>query len=116
MPKMDANGFPVVPSMADPADLIAMCVEMAAGMDQQIIAANPNSAMGGHPRPAELFGRAANVFRACANMLRTLIAAENTTGSPGTVPSTPATPGAGAGGVGTVTITGETGSPGRSRK
>lgn len=58
---------------ADTADLSAFvneCEQMAAGLQQQAIASQTGTAMGGHPNPAYFNGRAAALMKAAADLIR----------------------------------------------
>lgn len=58
---------------ADTTDLAAFaaeCDQFAAGLQQQAIAAQSGTAMGGHPNPSFFNGRAASLLKAAADLLR----------------------------------------------
>lgn len=56
--------------LTDPATLQTACEEMAAGMEQQAMAANNRNAFQGHPQPVFFFNRAAAVLKAAGDYLR----------------------------------------------
>lgn len=58
------------PNLADPAVLAAACETTAGGLDQQSIASQSGTALGGHPNPAFLYAHAAMLLRTAAGQLR----------------------------------------------
>lgn len=70
----------------DPAQLEALLRDQASGLEQQAIAAQQGSALGGHPFPAYFYGRTAEVCRAGAAMIRQRLLTPGHPAAPGPHP------------------------------
>lgn len=61
------------PDLTDTTVLVEQCEMMAGGMSQQAETAANQGAAAGHPMPAQLYARAAEIFRACIAKLKSMI-------------------------------------------
>lgn len=58
------------PDLTDPAQLAAELDSVAGSLDVQAMAADGNTALGGHPYPMQFFQNAARAARAAAEFVR----------------------------------------------
>jgi hypothetical protein len=80
--------------MTDPAVLAALGEELAAGLDQQAVAAQTGTAMGGVPYPHHFYRKCATAFRAmAAHMKHRPVKAVEPTIPAGSPPVNPASDG-----------------------
>lgn len=89
----ESNPFNQGPDLNNPKCLAGEMEVVAGGLNQQCEAAKSNSALGGHPAPAELYRRAAMLLTYAAELIRKHVPAvavePKTVDAPAAPPVTP---------------------------